>query len=79
VPAKKKTNIVSKYSLNNVSPFVGLTGFGYWGKNILRNFCELGVLYTVCDSRQNLISEQKKYFSALTLPHHLMKFCKAKI
>ena len=77
--SKKKSNIVSKYFLNNVSPFVGLIGFGYWGKNILRNLCELGVLYTACGSNQNLISEQKKYFPALTSPHHLMKFYKTKI
>ncbi len=65
MPAKKKSNIVSKYFLNNVSPFVGLIGFGYWGKNILRNLCELGVLYTACDSDQNLISEQKNIFSGV--------------
>jgi len=63
--SKKKSNIVSKYFLNNVSPFVGLIGFGYWGKNILRNLCELGVINTACDSNQNLISEQKKIFSGV--------------
>lgn len=29
---------------------VGLVGCGYWGKNLLRNFHELGVLAAVCDS-----------------------------
>ncbi|MBQ09122.1 MAG: oxidoreductase [Gammaproteobacteria bacterium] len=48
-----------------MSPFVGLIGFGYWGKNILRNLCELGVLYTACDSNQNLILEQKKAFPSI--------------
>ncbi len=55
MPAKKKSKIISKHFLDNVSPFVGLIGFGCWGKNIWRNLCELGVLYTACDSNQNLI------------------------
>lgn len=29
---------------------MALVGLGYWGKNILRNLYELGVLNTVCDS-----------------------------
>ncbi len=48
---------------NKTSPFIGLIGFGYWGKNILRNLSELGVLHTACDSNSNLISEQKKLLS----------------
>jgi|TARA_B100001964_G_scaffold90008_1_gene101139 hypothetical protein len=79
VPAKKKSNIVSKCFHNNIFPFVGLIGFACWGKNILRNLCEQGVLYTACDSNQNLILGQKKYFPPLTLPHHLNKLGKTKI
>lgn len=28
---------------------LGVVGAGYWGKNLIRNFAELGVLRTVCD------------------------------
>ncbi len=28
---------------------LGVVGAGYWGKNLVRNFAELGVLRTVCD------------------------------
>ena len=28
---------------------IALVGTGYWGKNLARNFAELGVLYCVCD------------------------------
>lgn len=42
--------------------FVALTGLGYWGKNILRNFHELGVLHTACDSDPRMISERKEKF-----------------
>lgn len=45
--------------------FIGLIGFGYWGKNILRNLSELGVLHTACDSDPNVVSEQKKITSNL--------------
>ncbi len=29
---------------------VAVVGAGYWGKNLVRNFNELGVLHTICDS-----------------------------
>ncbi len=29
---------------------IAVTGAGYWGKNLIRNFAELGALHTVCDS-----------------------------
>lgn len=30
--------------------YVSVVGTGYWGKNIIRNFHELGVLHSVCDA-----------------------------
>ena len=30
-------------------PSVAVVGVGYWGKNLVRNFFELGALRTVCD------------------------------
>lgn len=30
--------------------FVSVVGTGYWGKNIIRNFHELGALHSVCDT-----------------------------
>jgi UDP-2-acetamido-3-amino-2,3-dideoxy-glucuronate N-acetyltransferase len=41
---------------------IGLTGLGYWGKNVLRNLFELGVLHTACDSDPAIIAERKKDF-----------------
>jgi UDP-2-acetamido-3-amino-2,3-dideoxy-glucuronate N-acetyltransferase len=32
-----------------VSARVAVVGVGYWGKNLARNFAQLGVLHTVCD------------------------------
>jgi len=46
-----------------------VAGMGYWGKNLVRNFDQLGVLYAVCDSNPavkdvlNNNYPQVKYFS----------------
>ena len=29
---------------------VAVIGSGYWGKNLVRNFNELGALHTICDN-----------------------------
>ncbi len=29
---------------------IALIGSGYWGKNLARNFSELGALYGICDN-----------------------------
>ncbi len=62
-PKMKNSNIKSKKLAKNVLPLIGLVGFGYWGKNILRNLCELKVLHTACDSNPGLILEQEKILS----------------
>jgi len=31
---------------------IALIGAGYWGKNLVRNFHQLGVLKTICDGAQ---------------------------
>lgn len=33
---------------------VSVIGCGYWGKNLVRNFSELGVLAAICDANQHL-------------------------
>lgn len=42
---------------------IGLAGLGYWGKNILRNLHELGVLHSACDADENTIAAHKKNYS----------------
>jgi len=42
--------------------FVGLVGLGYWGRNILRNLYELGVLHTACDADAGIIADRKGNF-----------------
>ncbi len=30
---------------------IAVIGYGYWGKNLVRNFSQLGVLHTICDTK----------------------------
>ncbi|MEI7752552.1 MAG: hypothetical protein WCJ71_10765, partial [Candidatus Omnitrophota bacterium] len=33
---------------------IAVVGMGYWGRNLVRNFYELGALHTICDSNHGL-------------------------
>jgi UDP-2-acetamido-3-amino-2,3-dideoxy-glucuronate N-acetyltransferase len=54
--------------------FIGLIGLGYWGKNILRNLYELGVIRSACDNNPETISERKGKFPCLNSPAWFMLF-----
>lgn len=42
--------------------YIAVIGSGYWGKNLVRNFFELGVLKTICDLDEPTLKElQDKY------------------
>lgn len=50
---------------------VAVVGMGYWGKNLTRNFYELGVLKTICDSNQALEAVcQKEYTGVRFCPEY---------
>ena len=51
--------------MENHKKFIGMIGLGYWGKNILRNLHDLGVLHTACDSGPGIVAERKKGFPGL--------------
>jgi UDP-2-acetamido-3-amino-2,3-dideoxy-glucuronate N-acetyltransferase len=40
-----------------VSRNIAVVGCGYWGKNLVRNFAELGALHTICDSNSEVMSK----------------------
>ena len=46
---------------------IAVIGCGYWGKNLIRNFSELGCLYCVCDDDENLAREFSKTYSVKAL------------
>jgi UDP-2-acetamido-3-amino-2,3-dideoxy-glucuronate N-acetyltransferase len=47
---------------DNQKPRVAVVGVGYWGKNLVRNFYELGALAALCDADRSLEADcQRKY------------------
>jgi len=36
---------------------IAVVGCGYWGKNLVRNFAELGVLHTICDIDPKVVKQ----------------------
>ncbi len=44
-------------------PKIAVIGCGYWGKNLVRNFKELGVLDSVCDTNCDLAEQASKTYS----------------
>ncbi len=46
---------------------ISVIGCGYWGKNLVRNFAELGVLYSVCDANQELANQAAKAYDVASL------------
>lgn len=49
-----------------------LVGAGYWGKNLARNFNQLGALHTICDQNEELLNHFKtEEYSEVNLTHNL--------
>ena len=44
-----------------------MVGMGYWGKNLVRNFHELGALAVICDSNENSRSQLQRRVSERSL------------
>ena len=44
-------------------PSVAVIGSGYWGKNLVRNFFELGALKLICDKDESILSTFKKQYN----------------
>ena len=44
---------------------IAVVGAGYWGKNLVRNFYELGALHTICDADKDLVDKYESQFSGV--------------
>lgn len=49
------------------SPSLLLIGAGNWGKNLARNFYQLGVLHTICDSRESILDTFSEKYPEVSL------------
>ena len=47
-------------------PRIAVVGVGYWGKNLVRNFYELGALSTLCDAEERIQSAYQKQYPGVT-------------
>ena len=45
-----------------MSKDIAVIGCGYWGKNLVRNFAELGALHTICDSNTEALQALKSSY-----------------
>jgi UDP-2-acetamido-3-amino-2,3-dideoxy-glucuronate N-acetyltransferase len=52
-------------SMPKKSVSVAVVGVGYWGKNLVRNFHDLGALSSLCDAQEAVETNYKKQYSGL--------------
>ena len=45
---------------SNVS--IAVVGSGYWGKNLVRNYAQLGALGAICDSNQQVLESFRQTY-----------------
>ena len=50
-----------------LTPHVAVIGAGYWGKNLVRNFNELGVLKTICDGAPNIQKQMRNAYPQISV------------
>lgn len=56
---------MSKNNVTHLERNIAVAGCGYWGKNLVRNLAELGVLHTICDIDNARLAELKSRYSWL--------------
>jgi UDP-2-acetamido-3-amino-2,3-dideoxy-glucuronate N-acetyltransferase len=44
------------------TPSIAVVGSGYWGKNLVRNYHQLGVLKLICDKNETVLSQFKEQY-----------------
>jgi len=47
---------------NGPKPGVGVVGVGYWGKNLVRNFHDLGALVALCDAQESVEADYGRQY-----------------
>jgi len=57
---------------------IAVIGSGYWGKNLVRNFYQLGELKTICDGSQKIREDMAKTYPDVTITDDYGKILKDK-
>jgi UDP-2-acetamido-3-amino-2,3-dideoxy-glucuronate N-acetyltransferase len=45
--------------------FVAVVGIGYWGKNLVRNFYDLGALRVLCDAKESVETKYERQYAGV--------------
>jgi len=53
---------MSKSNMNTI-PSIAVIGSGYWGKNLVRNYYQLGALKLICDKDENILTNFKNQYT----------------
>ena len=48
--------------METLTPRIAVVGSGYWGRNLVRNYQELGALRVVCDTREESIQQARAQY-----------------
>jgi len=46
----------------NIAPKIAVIGSGYWGKNLVRNYYNIGALKLICDKNPALLEQYKEQY-----------------
>src|SRR5262245_61257387 len=57
--------------LNAILPKIACVGAGYWGQNLIRNFHQLGVLHSICDTDETQMKRFASSYSGVALTHSI--------
>jgi UDP-2-acetamido-3-amino-2,3-dideoxy-glucuronate N-acetyltransferase len=53
-------------AMSGLIPRIAVIGSGYWGKNLVRNFHELGALHYVCDTQEEALKQARENYEVKT-------------
>ena len=65
MPKKDPSPITHNSLPERGTPAVAVIGSGYWGKNLVRNFFELGSLKLICDKNDSILQNFKKQYNGI--------------
>ena len=62
----------------NMEKNIAVVGTGYWGKNLVRNFYNLGSLHTVCDTSPEAVKKFVDQYPGIHGTHRSLLFYRTK-
>lgn len=54
------------------NPGIAVIGAGYWGKNLVRNFFEIGNLKTICDYDEKIRKQMSESYAGIAITDDFM-------